>query len=954
MKFLTILLFFFIFFQSFCQIAGGINKWSRIGSNQSLVFERNDRNNGDGEKDGCFIINDPINKGKSEGIKYLFDGTVLQNQKVTISIFLNSARNSKGKVRFQLYNLTNQKIIKESALKRLHEKGQIYTLNHTFSKENVGDQIEFRIINIDLSFSFSIDWMTLNNKILPIEPIFKPILEFDIPIQKVSFDQINELNEIYSRLSNQYLGEKYPSQSEIENAINEYSKLKIRNINGQIIGNELLNSSEIRFLKTFSQILKFNPKDSIIKEKAINAVWHISSEYCKGSRVVSFYDYKEFCYATVFLRDFLPQNVKELFGFTLYMESDKFKYLFAPSYDAEFQSKFESISSDVVYLVLEPLFAYSTWIETDEDKIRFSKSLKRYLDRFLSYSYGTGDGIKKDGLGFHHWTNYDGYMYSFGTVSRLLTVLSETNFQIEKESYLHFRDALYAQLMYSNDFGVKPFSMSGRHPGYRLTTLDKYTLENTSKVGGKILGLKFEDPILVKFYNRKFGTDQTFKIQDKADFEEGFIQFNYGNLGVYRKNNWIAAMKGFSNCLWGSEIYETSNRYGRYQSYGALEIIYQGDEIKGNGFNSIGWNWNFNPGATTIVLPWNQLQASTSRIDERNEYGFSGSLAFMNKHNEILNRNFGTIGMFGMHFNEKLHQGFGIEFGKDTHNETFEFTKAYFAFADYIVCLGNSISNNDYLNPTVTTLFQRLDNNDNSVIVNGQNIDKSPVNVFFGSNWILDNYSTGYYIVGKQEKIKIKNEYQITPYQDEVFPSDDSIKKNQGNQYFLGYIDHGNHPEKVNYEYVVIPSTTSQDLILFSEKMKDSLRRPYIVHQNNEKAQIVEDKKSNTVAYSLPIKNNFIDFGLIKRNSFPCLIMYHFFDKENLILTISNPDLGIEANSYESSKIKAIQIELKGKWKLKNVNDQTKILKSNSKKTMLEFLTTDGLPVEIELFNIRN
>ena len=936
------------------QVKAEHTKWLRIGSDQPLLFDKKDENNGDGQSDGCYKVNILENTSQIQGVKYIFNGQIIENQKIKLSFCLFKNDNLKMKIRIQLYNLTDHKILAKSTLKNPKKNGSVYNLNYATTKNEIGDEIEFQIIQENISNKnahFSIDWAKLNDKTIPITPIFLPIFDFDLPLQPATSNQLTELNEIYSRLSDNYLDKTIPNTSEIELANAQYERLNINVLNGEIKGNPILESSEIKFLKTYAQLLKSNTIDSITKQKAINTVWFVSNEYCNGSRIISFYDYKEFCNSTIFLRDILPENVKSLFEYTLFQESDKFNYLFSSKYDEEFQKNNQSISSDVVYLILEPMFAYSSWLRTDNLKIRFLTSLKRYLDRFLSYSYGTGDGIKKDGLGFHHWTNYDGYMYTYGSVSRLLNALSNTSFQVEKESYLHFRDALYAQLMYTNDFGLKPFSMSGRHPQVKLSTLDRYTLKNTLIEGGNILGLQSEDPILAMFYNKKFGIDPTFKTQKIASFEEGFIQFNYGNLGIYRKNNWIVSMKGFNNCFWGAEIYETSNRYGRYQSYGALEIIYPGDEILKNGFKNIGWNWNFNPGTTTIVLPWSKLQASTIRIDERNKYGYAGSLAFLNKKKEVLSDNFGTIGMFGMRFREQLNQGFETSLGEDSHNKSFEFNKAYFAFDEYIICLGNSIKNNDKKNKTVTTLFQRLDINQDEIVVNGTTLPKASEHVFIGTSWIIDNFLTGYFIGGNSTKIVAKNDFQRTPYQDQVFPSEDSIKKNDGNFYNISYIDHGLSPKNANYEYVIIPSTSPNKMAEFSMLMKDSILKPYTVFQNDYLAQIILDKKTNTFGYSLPIKNKSIQFGLVKRNSFPCMLMYRYLEPKKILFSISNPDLGIGPNSYEAAKQKNIQIRLKGKWKLEKNNENVRLLKQGILETELDFLTKDGLAIEIILIN---
>ncbi|MFC3333559.1 hypothetical protein [Flavobacterium palustre] len=53
------------------------------------------------------------------------------------------------------------------------------------------------------------------------------------------------------------------------------------------------------------------------------------------------------------------------------------------------------------------------------------------------------------------------YMYAYATVSRAIKSMEGTGFQIDQPSYMRFRDAVYAQTMYSNDAG-KAICTSGK------------------------------------------------------------------------------------------------------------------------------------------------------------------------------------------------------------------------------------------------------------------------------------------------------------------------------------------------------------------------------------------------------------------------------------------------------------------------------------------------------------
>ena len=91
-----------------------------------------------------------------------------------------------------------------------------------------------------------------------------------------------------------------------------------------------------------------------------------------------------------------------------------------------------------------------------------------------------------------------------------------------------------------------------------------------------------------------------------AKAPQGFFVYNYGSAGIFRRNDWMVTLKGYTTDVWGSEIYRKDNRYGRYQSYGSVQIMGKGNPVSraGSGFVQEGWDWNRLPGTTTIHLPF--------------------------------------------------------------------------------------------------------------------------------------------------------------------------------------------------------------------------------------------------------------------------------------------------------------------------------------------------------------
>lgn len=139
------------------------------------------------------------------------------------------------------------------------------------------------------------------------------------------------------------------------------------------------------------------------------------------------------------------------------------------------------------------------------------RTLRRYITRFVStYTNGTQDGIKPDGCGFHHWGNYEAYMYCYNTVVEALERLGTSVFQISQEAYLSFRDVCMHKIWVSSDDELVPLSMTGRTGDWDASKFGKFQLRDLSIVGGKILGLETADPVLAGIYNRRYGVENRF------------------------------------------------------------------------------------------------------------------------------------------------------------------------------------------------------------------------------------------------------------------------------------------------------------------------------------------------------------------------------------------------------------------------------------------------------------
>jgi hypothetical protein len=554
-------------------------------------------------------------------------------------------------------------------------------------------------------------------------------------------------------------------------------------------------------------------------------------------------------------------------------------------------------NTDVIYVSAQVRIKYGLlYLRTLEEKVTFFKTNKAYFEYFAHPTIKRQDGIKIDSLGFHHRAVYNAYMYAYETFIYALKMLIGTPYQISKESYINFRNAVYAFVVMSNNstFGN---SLSGRHPFHtNLSVIKNINVMNMLiDVGIDILG--YPDPKIVAYYKR-FKPDYNKYPEIKAEpIPTGFWQFNYGNLGIYRQGTWLASIKGINKFFWGTEIYSNANRYGRYQSFGAVEIIYK-DGLVASGMSRKGWNWNMPPGTTTIHLPFDELVATKARTDIYNQFSVMGTAISFGGEDSFHHAIKGEMG---------LHATF-LNFSNLKAN------KSVLAYDGKLLCLGSNIMSKDSSHLVATNLFQiKVDD------TTTQFHDDLKGNVI-----LIDPKGTGYLIVDKDVSHDVKE--QTSPDQSGNGAKSSAV-------YDSAFIKHGVAPTSESYHYIIVPNTNDYE-------MQNINLSDYNILQQDNHAHIVHLVKENIYAYALFTGNLDLNHGLIKFNSSPCLVMLKE-DGDDLHLKLVNPELFIT---------KTTEIVLKGKWEISEIiAGKVSLISNNNDETRLLFSSKDGIPVELNL-----
>lgn len=592
----------------------------------------------------------------------------------------------------------------------------------------------------------------------------------------------------------------------------------------------------------------------------------------------------------------------------------------------------------------------------DTEAVRQLKGLQRWLERWLVVSQGCNGCIKPDGVSFHHNSHYNGYMYAYKPLISALYELRGTGYQIDQPSYESLRTAVFAMLRMSADdtgtnTGYFANALCGRHPFSTGVSVSMWDMRPLGELGGAFYG-QSADPVVARYYNRRFGTSGSnsyslFVPYGVENAPDGFYQYNYSPLGIYRRSNWVASMRAPEHYFWSSEIFGPqnagSNIYGRYQSYGALEILYYGG-IANSGEQLSGWDWNQFPGTTTITLPDSKLAALFTyySADEYiySQNSFSGALAFHD----------GQSGLYAANFQESNDDA--------NSNTTFMWRKSWFAFGSEIVCLGSDISNNDTTDSTVTTLFQgHLATQATAITLDGNALTAFPYSSTASganSHWLLDAYGTGY-ITQTGADINISRATQNSQDQsgNGTLTTGDFAKV---------WFNHGMAPNGASYEYAVFPGTNATAMASAASQHSNPSTKPYQIIERDSTAHVVKWNATGQIGYAvfattaLPAATQ--SAGLLSAVQRPCMVMTQP-GSNDAWMSVVDPDLNFtnSQSGYglppDASVARTLDITVNGPWSLdpQTTGAGTSIVASTATSTTVRVTTQHGFAVHVHLLS---
>ncbi|MGR5134741.1 chondroitinase family polysaccharide lyase [Vibrio alfacsensis] len=553
--------------------------------------------------------------------------------------------------------------------------------------------------------------------------------------------------------------------------------------------------------------------------------------------------------------------------------------------------------------------------------------LHKYAD-FLSATIDRNppaynDGFRPDGTAWRHKGNYPGYSFpAFSSLGELTYLMKGEEFGVSTGALDTVKKAMISAWIYTNPY--VPLGLVGRHP---FTDLQTKSFAN----GMKDLAKSYPslDKELASIYLQI--TEQT-QEQSAAIFgetikpaalPEGSWSFNGGAFAIHRVDERMAVFKGYNQDVWSSEIYSKDNRFGRYQSHGSVHVVPRGNAVD-LGYQQEGWDWNRNPGATTIHLDLTDLESpKSSTLMLRSDEGLSGVTSLDQAHT-----------LFS--FKHKAPQNL------DRFEPSFVMNKHAMATGKYIYLTGNNISNEDSQHRTETTLFQLAIRSGKGININGTRYTNATLERTLKSgDWIIDDNNVGYYLV-KTDDVKVRRGAQTSKH--------NKTKAVTTGNFSSAWIDHGTMPDNASYEYIMVMETDATEMAQLAQSFKAAPR--FITLQKDAVRHVVRDKASNLYGYTSFGDVTFNQGYLTSADKPSQLLMQVDIDVQTMKLSAASLDLNYQKDSSNNPLPEEVPAHvtltytLEGKWILESGNADVTV---SGNETTVTLVSDYGMPNEITL-----
>ena len=564
-------------------------------------------------------------------------------------------------------------------------------------------------------------------------------------------------------------------------------------------------------------------------------------------------------------------------------------------------------------------------MEDSPAKVRDMECLVRWANAALATAPGYGDTIKPDGTVFHHAT---AYASAYGNNAMLMSSLTywlmrDTRFALSREAGGNIKKALLTLRFMAGQHQF-PMGVSGRWPFSDAAMVETAPAlaYMADALNDRELGAAFarlwnpEDPRVQRsfascgagiYWCNSPGAlpwllDAAGRYQPEPH-PQGCRAYPFAAMCFHRRRQWVASVRGWSRYAWNYEDMPGENRFGRYSSYGMLQIFSRGEPVtrEESGYREEGWDWLRPPGATVIRVPLEDLRTSKVLARSYTQDPFVGGVSLQ-----------GENGLWAMRFADPLYE------------KSFRFRKSVFCVGETILCLGSGISNTDAGHSTETVLYQAA--------------VKAPAQVHPAAapspvRWLLDPAGNGYYFPEPQV---VQSHVQ---HQESI--DNGGLRKTEGD-FAVAWLDHGPAPSGAGYAYAVRPDTSESVMRRYADAPD------FQVLRRDDAAHIVRFPGSGIVAYVLFAPAEALAFGALSGADTPCLMMTRAMG-DRMILSVADPDLRLGEPSprgmYHPGSEGKVRLHLNGTWQVEAAPGNVRASDDHT----LDVTTRDGATYEVVL-----
>lgn len=610
---------------------------------------------------------------------------------------------------------------------------------------------------------------------------------------------------------------------------------------------------------------------------------------------------------------------------------------------------------DVFNTLLGGMLSSVLILDNGPQKQWYLEHYSKWIGKNIEPNLEITGAFKPDGAVFHHGHLYPAYgVGGYNGLAPIIYVLGRTSFKVEEKAHQSFKENMLMMHYYTNPTRW-PLGVAGRHPtgNWRIPDMPfAYMALAGTPDGKQPVDKEMAAVYLLITKNANTALAKQFSKQGilPAKHPEGHWNLNFGLLDIHRRADWLLTVKAHNRYFVSHESYPRANMFGRYLSYGQVEIAFPESQKNASGFKDLGWDWNRIPGTTTLHVPLNVLRADIKNVDD-----FSG-VEEMLLTDEVFagGTNLDKQGVFAM----KLH-------GHDKYNMgSFRVNKSWFTFDNLLIALGSDINNNIDSYPTETTLFQNNLKDKNEVFqVNGEKNITFPFVLKENLKQdlvVTDNRGITYYVPRNQQVNLYKKTQQSRDQKD--------LQDTKGN--FAGLVlDHGRAPQQKSYEYAIaIKANDGQiEALKNRDKAKPGI---YQVLQQDSLVHSVYYAKEKMTGLAIFTSKKHLTDKIIRENSIPCLVLY----KENgnqLELSVTDPDLRFyqgkddtplnadgtrkEVSIYSRYWFKTpaqpsvVELKINGTWEKTNNSEVYSLTTDKEGNTIVQINCKYGLPSKINI-----